>query len=110
MTADLIATDNLMVNERLSVAEMVDEILACFERLDPLRKYLFFEWLQAHNHKVGNTENLYEVLTIWLESMPWENRQWEFNLMLEEIGWWGRLDDRSLLKIMLADLAGRDAL
>ena len=109
MPTELITTDNWMIDARLSVTEMVDEILVCFERLDPLRKNMFIEWLQSHNHNVQNTENLDEVLTIWLESMPWENRQWEYSLMLGEIGWWGNLNDRSLIKIMLADLARRGA-
>lgn len=109
MFADHITIDNWILNEPLTVAEMVDEILVTFETLDPLRKHMFIKWLGSHSHKVKNTENLCEGLTIWFESMKQENRQWEYHLMLAEIGWWSKLNDQALTKIMLADLARRGA-
>ncbi len=58
-----------MVSDRLTVAEMVDEILIRFERLDPSRKYMFIKWLQAHSCQVKNTVHVREGLTASLESM-----------------------------------------
>ena len=94
-----------MVDEQLTVAEMVDEILVCLETLDPPRKYMFIKWLQAHARNVNDTVNVCESLTVWFESMQHENIQWEYSLIRDEIGWWGKLDEQSLTKIMLADLA-----
>ena len=88
---------------------MVDEILVCFEELDPGRKYMFIQWLRAHAGKVNNAVNVCEDLTAWFESMHHENIQWEYCLILDEIGWCGRLDEQSLTKIMLADLARSNA-
>ena len=82
-----------------------DEILARYKTLDPRRKYMFIEWLQAHSGTVKNTVNVGEGLTVWLESMPHKNIRREYHLIMDEIEWWGHLDEQSLTKIMLADLA-----
>lgn len=105
MVANLITLSKWMVAEQLSVTEMVDEILIYFETLDPRRKYMFVEWLQAHSSQVKNAVNVCEGLTVWLESLRYENLQSEYHLLMDEIGWWGNLDEQSLTKIMLADLA-----
>jgi len=105
MVTDLITTGKWMVADQLTVADMVDEILVRFETLDPCRKYMFIKWLHAHGCQVKNTVNVCEGLTAWLESMQHENIQWEYHLIMDEIGWWGNLDEQSLTKIMLADLA-----
>lgn len=109
MVANFITTDNWVVDEQLTVAEMVDKILVGFEELDPSRKYMFIKWLRAHAGKVNNAVNVGEGLTAWFESMQHENIQWEYRLIMGEIGWWDRLDDQSLAKIMLADLARSNA-
>ena len=98
-----------MVGEQLTVAEMVDEILVCFSTLDPRRKYMFVEWLQAHSGQAKNTNSVCEGLTAWLESMQHENNQREYRLVLDEIEWWRTLDDQYLAKIMLADLTSGGA-
>lgn len=108
MVANLITTDDWIVDEQLTVVEMVDEILVCFEELDPSRKYMFIKWLQAHSGKMNKAVNVCEDLTAWFESMHHENVQWEYRLIMGEIGWWGRLDEQSLAKIMIADLARRN--
>ena len=83
-----------MVAHRLTVAEMVDEILIRFERLDPRRKYMYIKWLQAHGCQVKNTVHVNEGLIAWLESMQYENIQWECRLILVEITWWAtRMND-----------------
>jgi len=105
MVANLINTGKWMVTDQLTVAEMVDEVLDRFETLDPRRKYMFIEWLQAHGGQVKNTVIVCEGLTAWLESMQHENVQWEYRLIMDEIDWWRSLDERSLTRIMLADLA-----
>lgn len=105
MVINLITTGKWMVGEQLTVAEMVDEILVRFSTLDPCRKYMFVKWLQAHGSKVENTNNVCEGLTAWLESMQHENVQWEYRLIMDEVGWWGNLDEQFLRKIMLAELA-----
>ena len=105
MFANLITIGKWMASDQLTVAEMVDEILIRFGRLDPSRKYMFIKWLQAHACPMKNTVNTCEGLTAWLESMQQENIQWEYRLIMVEIGWWGNLDEQSLTKIMLADLA-----
>lgn len=94
-----------MVDEQLTVAEMVDAILVCFETLEPRRKYMFIEWLQAHTGQVKTTGTVCECLTAWLESMEQDSVQWEYRLIMDEIGWWDSLDEQSLTRIMLADLA-----
>lgn len=104
MVTNLLTTDKWIVDEQLTVAEMVDEILACFDTLDPCRKFMFIEWLQAHSGQVKNTVNVCEGLTAWLESVQHENIQWEYRLIMNEIEWWGNLSEQSLTKIMLADL------
>lgn len=109
MVANLINTGKWMVTDQLTVAEMVDEVLDRFETLDPRRKYMFIEWLQAHGSQVKNTVTVCEGLTAWLESMQHENVQWEYRLIMDEIDWWRSLDERSLTKIMLADLARNGA-
>ena len=109
MVANLLTTGKWMVADQLTVAEMVDEILIRFERLDPSRKYMFIKWLQAHGCPMKNTVNLCEGLTAWLESMRYENIQQEYRLIMGEINWWGNLDERSLTRIMLADLARNDS-
>lgn len=105
MVTNLITTGKWMVGEQLTLAEMVDEIIVCFETLDSRRKYMFIEWLQAHSGTVKNTVTICEGLIAWLESMQPENIQREYCLIMGEIGWWGNLDEQSLTKIMLADLA-----
>jgi hypothetical protein len=109
MVANLLTTGKWMVAAQLSVEEMVDRILFRFETLAPRRKYMFINWLQAHSGQVKNTVNVCEGLTAWLESMQHENIQWEYRLIMDEIDWWGNLDERSLTKIMLADLARNGA-
>ena len=94
-----------MTSDQSTVAEMVDEILARFSTLEPRRKYMFIEWLRAHSDSEKNIVNVSQGLTTWLESIPQEKTQWEYSLILDEIGWWVKLDERSLAKIMLADLA-----
>jgi len=109
MVANLFTTDNWIVDEQLTVAEMVDKVLVCFEELDPVRKYMFIRWLRAHAGKMNNAVNVCEDLTAWFESMHHENIQWEYRLILDEIGWWDRLDEQALTKIMLAVLARSNA-
>lgn len=92
-----------------SVPEMVDAIQSRYETLDPRRKYMFIEWLQAHSGRVKTAVDICEGLMAWLESMPYENLRWEFRLILTEIDWWSNLDERSLTGMMLADLARNGA-
>ena len=105
MVINLITTGKWVVGEQLTVPEIVDEVMVCFETLDPRRKYMFIRWLQAHSSPVKNAVTICAGLTSWLGSMPPENMQWEHHLLMDEIGWWCNLDERSLTKIMLADLA-----
>jgi len=109
MVANIITAHKWMISNQWTVAEMVDGILVRFSTLDPRRKYMFIEWLQAHSGKVKNTNNVCEGLTAWFESMRYENVQWEYRLIMDEIGWWGNLDEQSLAKIMLADLTRNGA-
>ena len=109
MVANLITTDNWMVDEQLTVAGMVDEIQVCFEELDPVRKYMFIRWLQAHSSRVKTAVSISEGLTVWLEGMHYDNLRWEFRIIMDEIDWWCNLDEHSLTKIMLADLARNGA-
>lgn len=95
--------------DQLTVAEMVEAIQSRNEMLDPRRKYMFIEWLQAHNSRVKTAITVYEGLTAWFESMCYENLQWEYRLIMDEIDWWSHLDECSLTKIMLADLARNGA-
>jgi hypothetical protein len=66
---------------------MVDEILVHLETLDPRRKYMFINWLQAHCGQLKTTVNVCEGLTAWLESMRYENIQQEYRLIMVEINW-----------------------
>lgn len=109
MVANIITAHKWMISNQWTVAEMVDGILVRFSTLDPRRKYMFIEWLQAHSGKVKNTNNVCEGLTAWFESMRYENVQWEYRLIMDEISWWGNLDEQSLAKIMLADLTRNGA-
>ena len=89
----------------LTVTEMVKEIQARYETLDPCRRHMFIEWLQAHNSRVKTAVNVCEGLESWFESMHCENSRWEYRLIMCEIDWWNNLDEQSLTKIMFADLA-----
>jgi len=95
--------------EQLNISEMVEEIQACYERLDPCRRYMFVEWLQSHSSQVITTANIVKDLTDWLESMKYENLQGEFRLIMGEIDWWSRLNEQSLTRIMLSNLSRNDS-
>lgn len=88
-----------------TVAEMVEAIRSRYETLDPRRRYMFIEWLHAHSDQVKTARTVNEGLAAWFESMRCENLQGEYRLIMDEIDWWGSLDECSLSKIMLAELA-----
>lgn len=92
-----------------TASEMVEAIQSRYETLDPRRKYMFIEWLHAHSSRMKTAVTVYEGLTAWFESMRYENLQWEYRLIMDEIDWWSNLDEHALSKIMLADLARNDA-
>lgn len=94
---------------KLTVAEMVEAIESGYETLDLRRKHMFTQWLYAHSSRVKIAVSIREGLTAWLEGMPFENRRWEFRLILTEIGWWSILDEHSLRRIMVTDLARNGA-
>lgn len=105
MIANPATLPELMQCDQLTVPEMVEEIQARYETLDPCRRYMFIEWLQAHNSRVKTAVSVYEGLESWFESMHCDNRRWEYRLIMCEIDWWNNLDEQSLTKIMFADLA-----
>ena len=92
-----------------TVSEMVEQIQFRYETLDPRRKYMFIEWLHAHSSRVKTAITVYEGLTAWFEAMQHENLRWEFRLIMDEIDWWCNLDEHSLTRIMLTDLARNGA-
>ncbi len=92
-----------------TVADMVKAIQSRYETLEPRRQYMFIEWLHAHSHRVNTAITVYDGLMAWLEAMGCENLPWEYRLIMDEIDWWSNLDERSLTKIMLADLARNKA-
>jgi hypothetical protein len=94
---------------QLTVSEMVEQIQVRYETLDPRRKYMFIEWLQAHSDRVKTAVRVCEGLTAWLEAMQHENLRWEFRLIMDEIDWWGNLDEESLTRMVLSDLARNGA-
>ena len=108
MIANPTTINKSILCEPLNVPEMVEEIQACYEKLDPCRRYLFIEWLQSHSSQVKAAADVSEGLTAWLESVQYENLQWEFRLIKGEIDWWSRLDEKSLTRIMLSDLVRND--
>ena len=95
--------------DQRSITKMVEEIQSYYEILDLRRRHMFIEWLRAHSSRVKTASNVFDVLTAWFESMPYENLWWEYRLIMNEIDWWGNLDEHSLTKIMLADLARNGA-
>jgi hypothetical protein len=90
--------------DQLTVAEMLEEIQARYETLDPGRRYMFIEWLRAHSSRVKAVASVCEGLDSWFESMQSQNRRSEYHLIISEIDWWKNLDEQSLTRIMLADL------
>src|SRR5690606_22653635 len=80
-----------------TAAEMVERIQARYETLDPVRRYMFIEWLQTHSSRVRGAASLCEGLTDWFGDMRRENLGWEFRLIMGEIEWWSGLDEHSLM-------------
>lgn len=109
MVANLITNDKWMVSEQATAPEMVDEILARYKTLDTCRQYMFIKWLQAHSEKLNGEVHDCEDLTVWLESMSHEDIYSEYRFIMDELGWWGNLDEHSLTRIMLADMVGKGA-
>lgn len=105
MIANLTTTNKWIQCEQSNVREMVEEIQACSEKLDTCRRYMFIEWLQSHSGQFIAAANIVESLTAWLESMQYENLEWEYRLIMDEIDWWGKLDEQALTRIMLSVLA-----
>ena len=103
MIANPTTIPELIQCDHLTVTEMVKEIQARCETLDPCRRYMFIEWLQAHNSRVKTAVSVCEGLESWFESMQSESRRWEYRLIMSEIDWWNNLDEQSLTRIMLAD-------
>ena len=109
MIADPITMPKWIECDARSVPEMVKHIQVRYEMLDLRRRYMFVEWLHAHSSRVKTAVSICEGLTAWFEAMQPENLRWEFRLILTEIDWWSNLDERSLTRIMLADLARNGA-
>jgi hypothetical protein len=109
MIADPITMPKWIQCGQWTVAAMVEAIQSRYETLDPRRKYMFIEWLHAHGSRVKTAVGICEGLTARLEGMPYEDLRWEFRLIMAEVDWWGNLDEHSLVRIMLTDLARNDA-
>jgi hypothetical protein len=88
---------------------MVSDILSQMETLEPRRKYMFITWLHAHNSKMKNAKNVREGLSVWFDSMPCENAQWEYRLIKDEIGWWRNQNEPKVDLLMIDHFAERDA-
>ena len=89
------------------IADLVDEIVAHLPTLDGNRRQMFFRWLQVHHHsgvRVTGT-NLKQCLTAWLGTLPAQGMNWEYHLILNEIGWWRDLDEASLADFMCSERA-----
>ena len=101
------------------IDQMVSYISAQAARLDRVRLHMFLKWLNSHSSTVRNADQhpidlklqnsqgingpLKNGLQIWFESLPFVGLLWEYQLILTEIHWWCALDDRSLLRILIAD-------
>lgn len=109
MIANPITMPKWIQRGQRSVPEMVEHIQVRYEMLDLRRRYMFIEWLHAHSSRVKTAVSICEGLTAWLEGMPYENLRREFRLIMAEIDWWSNLDEHSLTRIMLTDLARSDA-
>lgn len=89
--------------------DMVGDILSQMETLEPRRKYMFIMWLYAHNNQLKNAKNVSEGLSVWFDSMPCENAQWEYRLIKDEIGWWRNQNERKVDLLMIDHFTERDA-
>ena len=52
MIAKLTTIHKWIQCDQLTIPEMVKEIQSRYETLDPFRRYMFIEWLRAHNSRV----------------------------------------------------------
>ncbi len=84
-----------------SSADRVRNIFSQFKLLDGRRQFMFREWLFNHSCTLNRTQDIQSGLTTWFETMPNENAQWEYRLILDEIEWWRDLDERALGRMLL---------
>jgi len=103
---------------QILIDQMVTDISNEASRLDEVRLRMFLKWLQAHAgkgkevqrvqfkialHDQGSVdEHFKQDLKRWFNSLPIPELLWEYHLILNEISWWRRLDQRLLCMILVA--------
>jgi hypothetical protein len=96
-----------VIKTPLTTDEMVRTILAQIDTLEPRRKYMFMAWMHAHNSQMKNVTNLQEGLSVWFDSLPSENAQWEYRLIIKEVEWWSSQGDRKVDLLMMEHFSER---
>lgn len=99
---------------QILIDQIVTDISAQAGKLDEVRLRMFLRWLKIHSRKGAGSSQIYMdytegingyfklTLKRWVESLPIPGLLWEYHLILNEIDWWQRLDDRFLCKILVA--------
>jgi hypothetical protein len=100
----------------LLIGQMVTDISAQVQGLDPLRLGLFMNWLGAHSARLKAVpqqqedmeKNFKPALRSWLASLSVQGMLWEYRLVMDEIAWWRELDASRLNMILKSESGRRD--
>ena len=98
---EVLVDEQKQIDGNLSSSDKVQNIFSQFKLLDGRRQFMFREWLFNHSCTLNRAQNFQSGLTVWLEAMPIETAQWEYQLILDEIDWWRVLDERTLGRMLL---------
>lgn len=83
-------------------------------KMDNLRLWLFLEWLQCHCCRLSihwvdqDVDEITKYLSCWLDTFALADLQSEYELITNEIGWWRDADEKTLLRCISKEFAGRD--
>ncbi len=83
-------------------------------RLDDLHLWMFLEWLQCHCQRLsvqcvnGEKDEIREYLSSWMATFALEELQLEYELITGEISWWRDADEKTLLRCISKDFAGKE--
>jgi hypothetical protein len=85
-------------------------------QLSDLRLWMFLEWLQCHCHQLPaqsveqDRDEIRKYLRCWLDTFATADLQAEYELIAGEIGWWKDADEKTLLRCISKEFAGRNLL
>ena len=98
---EVLVEDQKQIAGNCSSSDKVRDIFSQFKLLDGRRQFMFREWLFNHSCTWNRSQDIQSGLMTWFETMPNENAQWEYRLILDEIEWWSDLDERALGRMLL---------